>query len=133
MKTGRHSEMPIKKRERENMRNKTSLTSVNRQEQGHSNMNDESNAAQAQDRQSRTGKKEQNRKRQNVPDLDPCLKFHMAMNLMGEKTAREYLVWLFMDEQTGQLPPGSEECIEHILERTLVRNKRSELAEPQSA
>ena len=64
-----------------------------------------------------------------MPDLDPRLKFHMAMNLMGEKTACEYLVWLFTDEQTGQVPPGSEERMDLILERTLGR-KWGEHAEP---
>jgi hypothetical protein len=71
------------------------------------------------------------KKGQSVPDLDPRLKFHMAMNLMGEKTAREYLVWVFLNQETGQLPPGSEERMNQILERTLVR-KRSEQAEPSS-
>jgi hypothetical protein len=42
------------------------------------------------------------KKAQVVPDLDPRLKFHLAMNLMGEKTAREYLVWLFTNEETEQ-------------------------------
>jgi hypothetical protein len=50
------------------------------------------------------------------------LKFHMAMNLMGEKTAREYLVWFFLNEETGQIPPGSDPILTQQSLAQLVKN-----------
>src|SRR5690348_4895741 len=76
----------------------------------------------------RTRKSRSPEKARSMPDLNPRLKFHMAMNLMGEKTAHEYLEWVFMDKKTGKLPSGSEEQINRILDRVLVR-KRDEQGE----
>lgn len=81
------------------------------------------------DSQPRARKSRSPKKARSVPDLDPRLKFHMAMNLMGAKMAREYLQWVFMDKKTGILPPGSEEQINRILDRTLAYRK-DEQGEP---
>jgi hypothetical protein len=56
-------------------------------------------------------------------ELSAKTKFHMALNGMGLEIAREYLEWLFLDDKTGKLFPGSEERILRILERTLVYKK----------
>src|SRR5713226_9746152 len=81
------------------------------------------------DSQPRARKSRSLEKVRSMPDLDPRLKFKMAMNLMGAETAHEYLEWVFMDKKTGKLPSGSEEQINRILDRFLV-HKRGEQGEP---
>jgi hypothetical protein len=113
------------------MRNKTGLN-PEQQKQGHPNEDEGSHTDQPLPTEQHVDKRRQGKRELSMPYLDPRLKFHMAMNLMGEKTAREYLEWVFMEKETGKLPPGSEEQINRILERTLVHRK-SEQKEQQSA